>query len=78
MHYALRAMKFSSHPGEVIRERRLELGMSTVDLAARAGISLRALGYIERGESWPRLDNAARIAAALGVAVDALIPEAAS
>lgn len=71
-------MKFSSHPGEAIRERRLALGMSTADLADRAGISLRALGYIERGDSWPRLDNAARIASALGVPVDALLPEVAS
>lgn len=78
MHYAASAMKFTSHPGEVIRERRAALGLTTSDLAERAGISLRALNYIESGESWPRLDTAARIAAALRIPVDALITEAAS
>ena len=36
------------------------------------------LNYIESGATWPRLDTAARIAAALRIPVDALITEAAS
>ena len=78
MHYAASAMKFTSHPGEVIRERRAALGLTTSDLAERAGISLRALNYIESGESWPRLDNAARLEHVLGIPVDDLAPRAAS
>ena len=71
-------MKFSSNPGSVIREHRTARGMTTVELAAQAGISLRALNYIESSATWPRLDTAARIAAALRIPVDALITEAAS
>ena len=51
---------------------RAERGMSRKDLADLAGVHYQTIGYLERGEYSPSLVLALRIAAALGVPLDAV------
>lgn len=53
--------------GKVIRERRLALNMSQMELAAAAGLHINAVGYIERGERSASLDTLILLAKALRV-----------
>ena len=67
----------ANQPGEVlgerIRARRLGLGWSLNDLAARAGVSRAMLSKVERAESSPTITVLQKVAAALGVSAAALI-----
>lgn len=58
--------------GELIRKRRLELGLSQEQLASDVDISDRQMRRIESGAQ-PRPETARRIAKALGVSLGALI-----
>lgn len=56
-----------------VRRLRLDRGWSQGRLAGEAGISARAVWYVEAGEHAPSLRTAWRIAEALEVTVDAMI-----
>lgn len=58
--------------GEVIRQRRQELGLSQSELADAAGVHLRQIRRYEAGEQQPVLPVAVRLASALGVTVNDL------
>jgi len=65
--------------GEIIRKRREELGLSQAELGARVGypggpaISRQAVGYWERGESFPEIERLPLIARALNLQIAALV-----
>lgn len=56
--------------GMLVLERRLELGLSQRELAARVGTSQNRIYLIETGEANPTLDTLERLAAVLGVALE--------
>jgi|SRR5437764_6448200 len=51
--------------GQAVRERRLALGLSQVELAARAGMTQPALSRLEAGGTVPTIPLLERISAAL-------------
>ena len=51
--------------GHAVRERRLDLGLSQVELASRAGMSQPALSRLEAGGVVPTIPLLERISAAL-------------
>ena len=51
--------------GQAVRERRLALGLSQVELAARAGMTQPALSRLEAGGVMPTIPLLERITAAL-------------
>jgi transcriptional regulator with XRE-family HTH domain len=59
-----------AHPafliGQAVRERRLALGLSQTEVAARAGMTQPALSRLEAGGAVPTIPVLERIAAALG------------
>jgi transcriptional regulator with XRE-family HTH domain len=62
--------------GEVIRQRRLKLGLSQEALADASGIDRSHMGKIERGERNVTFLNILRIARALDARLSAVIAEA--
>lgn len=52
--------------GAAVRERRLALGLTQVELAARAGMTQSALSRLEGGGTVPTIPVLDRIAAAMG------------
>lgn len=68
-------MKDSSPPN--FRDLREQAGLSLAELGRRTRISTRMLSYYESGEALPRLDNALRIAEALGCEASDLVGDAA-
>lgn len=52
--------------GQAVRERRLELGLSQTEVAARAGMTQSALSRLEAGGAVPTIPVLERIAVALG------------
>lgn len=64
----------ASGVGVRVRVRREERNLLQRDLALRAGLPIRTLGRIERGEVDVRLSTLAKIAAALGVSLKELMP----
>lgn len=63
--------------GDVVRARRTELGIGLNDLAGRLGISPGYLSRIERNLDKPPSDEIVqRVAAILGIPLDALFVEA--
>lgn len=61
--------------GENLRRLRREKGMTQGDLAKTVAVWFTAISNIERGESEPSLELAAKLAAALGVTVDELMQQ---
>jgi len=57
---------------EVIKRRRLELGMSQAELAEQAGVDQRQIRRYESGEAQPTLTAARSLARALGISLDVL------
>lgn len=55
--------------GRIIRERRKHLDLTQAELAAFAGVSLRALSSIEGGKPTARLDIVMPILGALGLEI---------
>lgn len=51
--------------GQAVRDRRLALGMSQTEVAARAGMTQSALSRLEAGGSVPTIPVLERISAAL-------------
>lgn len=64
--------------GQAVRSRRLELGMSQVHLAERAGMTQSAVSRLEAGGAVPTIGVLERLAAALSAdLVVTLTPKAA-
>jgi len=59
----------------LLRERRLECGITQVELAARAGVSRQLVAAVEAGRNVPAVDAALRLAGALATSVEELFPE---
>jgi len=60
---------------ERIRNRRKQLGMSQLDLAQKAQISITYIGNLERGESSVGIDMLARIASSMDSTVSELVSD---
>lgn len=60
----------------IIREQRVSRGLSLNQLAARARISRRMLGFIENHERVPTIDTLTRISLAFGLQPSALLAAA--
>jgi transcriptional regulator with XRE-family HTH domain len=56
-----------------VRARRLERGLSAVEVAARAGVARATLTQIEGGRANPTIDTVAALAAVLGCEPEALL-----
>lgn len=56
--------------GNKVREKRLSLGMSQEELAARAGVHRTYVGMIERAEKNITLTNIEKIAKALKLSIN--------
>ena len=65
--------EFVTQVGEAIRRSRAALGWTQVQLATEAELSANYVARLERGELGPSLFVAARLARAMGVALDDLI-----
>lgn len=64
--------------GQAVRERRLALGLSQTELAARAGMTQPALSRLEAGGAVPTIPVLERIAVALGAElIVTIVPHAA-
>jgi len=55
--------------GQIIKERRVYLGITQKDLAEIVGISLRSLVNIENGTGNPTIDQLNKILNALGITI---------
>jgi transcriptional regulator with XRE-family HTH domain len=64
--------------GAAVRQRRLEVGFSQEELAARASVERSHMGKIERGEHVPNLVLILRLATALSVTPGSLVDTAAA
>lgn len=60
-------MEWERIVGANIKRLRKERGLSQEALAGEAGLAMRHIGRIERGEGNPTVSMLAKIAAALGV-----------
>ncbi len=60
--------------GDLIRQRRKEIGLSQEDLGFESGLHRTYIGSIERGETNLSLENMAVIAIALRCEIKDLIP----
>jgi transcriptional regulator with XRE-family HTH domain len=60
--------------GRRLREVRVTRGMTHVQLAERAGVTLSYITRLENGLSAPGIDLVAKLAAALGTTVADLLP----
>lgn len=57
----------SAAPGDLIRQERLALGLSTRELAALSGVAYPTISRIENGHDQPRWDTLEKLAGALGM-----------
>lgn len=55
--------------GAVVRQQRRARGLRQEDVALAAGVGVRFVGDLERGKPTVQLDQALRVAAALGLTV---------
>jgi DNA-binding XRE family transcriptional regulator len=62
--------------GETVRAHRHALGLTLVDVAARAGLSHSFLSQLERGLARPSMRSLTAIASALGTSAQALMASA--
>lgn len=62
------------HVGRLIREHRERAGVSQAELSRRSSVNVNQLNKYERGHHEPTLPVLRRIAAALAVPVDHLVP----
>ena len=59
-------------PGARIQECRESIGLTQEEFAEKVGLSANQIARIERGESFPRLDNLIQILNTLGVSADTI------
>lgn len=64
---------FIRNLGKAIRERRLELGVSQMEMAEEAGIHRTYLSDVERGERNITVAMLAKLAGALNISVSQLV-----
>lgn len=57
--------------GELIRDRRHELGLTQTEVAEVADTNLRLVSELERGKPTARLENVMRVLATLGIELEA-------
>ena len=62
-------MDLNEAVGLQVKQLRKALGMTQLQLAFEAGLSLEHIGQVERGGTSPSVKNVAKIAAGLGVPV---------
>lgn len=56
--------------GQVMRERRMEAGMTMKELAAKAGVNVNSLGAYERDQACPGALSLISLAETLGISID--------
>ena len=61
---------------DAVQKERVKQGVSKYRIAKETGLSLRAIGFIERGERFPTLHTLLRIAEALKLDLGGVIREA--
>lgn len=61
--------------GYVIREKRIEAGLSQRKLADRTGLSINTIGNLERNISIPEIKTVVKISDVLGLDVSELMKE---
>ena len=61
--------------GDVVRERRAELGLSQEALAERCGVDRKSISRVETGTFSPSLDRVWRLADGLDLPISALFAE---
>jgi transcriptional regulator with XRE-family HTH domain len=61
--------------GETLKGLREGRGLTQVQLAERSGVPLGSLRNYEQGHRTPLLDQAARLAKALGCSIDEIAPD---
>jgi transcriptional regulator with XRE-family HTH domain len=61
--------------GEKIQQLREGRGLTQVQLAQRSGVPLGSLRNYEQGHRTPLLDQAAKLAKALGCSIDDIAPD---
>ena len=59
--------------GEMIKQRRVKLGITQLILAQLAGVGINTVVAIERGEGNPRLKTLEAIADTLGMKLDLIL-----
>lgn len=57
--------------GQLIRQRRRELGLTQTQVAEVANTNLRFVSELERGKPTARLENVMRVLEALGIELEA-------
>jgi transcriptional regulator with XRE-family HTH domain len=61
--------------GDIVRERRIDLGLSQEDLAERCGFDRKSISRVETGAFSPSLDRVWRLADGLEVPISDLFAE---
>lgn len=61
--------------GEILRRRRLKLGLTQEELAARADVTRNYVGMLEHGERNPTLNTVAMLAVALETSLGSIAAE---
>lgn len=61
--------------GERLKDHRLAAAITRWQVAAKSGLSPDTIGRYERGEGGPSIRDAMRIAEALDVRIEQLLPE---
>lgn len=61
--------------GDIVRECRVQRGLSQEELAHASGLHRTQISLIERGERCPRLDTIFKLAQALEIQPNKLIPK---
>lgn len=59
--------------GQTLAMMREKAGLTQVQLAARAGVPIDTLRRWEQGRNLPRIDDAYKLAKALGVTIDKIV-----
>ena len=60
-----------SQLGQLIRDRRRELGLTQTEVAEIANTNLRFVSELERGKPTARLENVMRVLSTLGIELEA-------
>jgi len=68
------AMQFSRRVGAIVRELRLERGLSQLDLATKIGYERSRIGRLKLGDTAISVDTLLSIANALEVSIYSLLP----
>lgn len=66
-------MDWNALVGRNLRKRRAALGLSQEDLAHKAGVSIRMVGSVERGQQSPTIEVLGKLADALEVSPASLL-----